>query len=83
MPLLEWYKYFQIFYVCFHCIIFQVEAARQCTEYPHDIKYQDQLRRTAEDLRDVTIVAATTPALRAKLVDRVHVRCLLIWLSVK
>ncbi|XP_050295854.1 talin-1 isoform X2 [Anthonomus grandis grandis] len=50
-----------------------VEAARQCTEYPHDIKYQDQLRRTAEDLRDVTIVAATTPALRAKLVDRVQV----------
>ncbi|XP_066142630.1 talin-1 isoform X3 [Euwallacea fornicatus] len=49
-----------------------VEAARQCTEYPHDIKRQDQLRRTAEDLRDVTIVAATTPALRAKLIDRVQ-----------
>ncbi|XP_048523491.1 talin-1 isoform X1 [Dendroctonus ponderosae] len=49
-----------------------VEAARQCTEHPHDIRCQDQLRRTAEDLRDVTVVAATTPALRAKLVDRVQ-----------
>jgi len=53
--------------------LFQVEAARQCTEYPHDIQYQDQLRKTAEDLRDVTVVAATTPALRAKLIDRVQV----------
>lgn len=50
-----------------------VEAARQCASHPHEVKYQDNLRRTAEDLRDVTIVAATTPALRAKLVDRVQV----------
>lgn len=50
-----------------------VEAARQCASYPHDIGYQDTLRKTAEDLRDVTIVAATTPALRQKLVDRVQV----------
>lgn len=58
----------------FHAKRFKVEAARQCTEHPHDIRCQDQLRRTAEDLRDVTVVAATTPALRAKLVDRVQVR---------
>ncbi|XP_060536716.1 talin-1 isoform X2 [Cylas formicarius] len=50
-----------------------VEAARQCASRPHDVDCQDQLRRTAEDLRDVTTVAATTPALRAKLVDRVQV----------
>ena len=51
-----------------------VEAARLCANNPHDVSYQDSLRRTAEDLRDVTIVAATTtPALRAKLVDRVQV----------
>lgn len=50
-----------------------VEAARQCASYPHDVGYQDTLRKTAEDLRDVTIVAATTPAFRAKLVDRVQV----------
>ncbi|KAJ8983101.1 hypothetical protein NQ317_001844 [Molorchus minor] len=49
-----------------------VEAARQCASNPHEVVYQDQLRRTAEDLRDVTVVAATTPALRAKLVDRVQ-----------
>lgn len=50
-----------------------VEAARQCANYPHDVGCQNTLRRTAEDLRDVTIVAATTPALRAKIVDRVQV----------
>lgn len=51
-----------------------VEAARQCASHPHEVKYQDNLVRTAEDLRDATVVAATTPALRAKLVDRVQVR---------
>uniref|UniRef100_A0A6P7FNN2 Talin-2 isoform X4 n=1 Tax=Diabrotica virgifera virgifera TaxID=50390 RepID=A0A6P7FNN2_DIAVI len=50
-----------------------VEAARQCASHPTEIVYQDQLRKTAEDLRDVTVVAATTPALRAKLVDRVQI----------
>ncbi|XP_044265750.1 talin-2 isoform X5 [Tribolium madens] len=50
-----------------------VEAARQCASHPHDIHYQSVLRKTAEELRDVTTVAATTPALRAKLVDRVKV----------
>ncbi|CAG9763893.1 unnamed protein product [Ceutorhynchus assimilis] len=50
-----------------------VEAARRCTECPSDTTCQDLLRRTAENLRDVTMVAATTPALRAKLVDRVQV----------
>lgn len=50
-----------------------VEAARQCASHPHDVNYQDELRRTAEDLRDVTVVAATTSALRAKLVNRVQV----------
>jgi talin len=50
-----------------------VEAARQCASHPHDIQYQSLLRRTAEELRDVTAVAATTPALRAKLVDRVKI----------
>lgn len=50
-----------------------VEAARQCASNPHDVRFQDNLRKTAEDLRDVTVVAATTPALRAKLVDRVQV----------
>ncbi|XP_057660933.1 talin-1 isoform X1 [Diorhabda carinulata] len=50
-----------------------VEAARQCASHPHEVVYQDQLRKTAEDLRDVTAVAATTPALRAKLVDRVQI----------
>ncbi|XP_072378613.1 talin-1 isoform X3 [Diabrotica undecimpunctata] len=50
-----------------------VEAARQCASHPTEIVYQDQLRRTAEDLRDVTVVAATTPALRAKLVNRVQI----------
>lgn len=50
-----------------------VEAARQCASHPHEVKYQDNLRKTAEVLRDVTIVAATTPAFRAKLVDRVQV----------
>lgn len=28
-----------------------VEAARQCASHPHDVNYQDELRRTAEDLR--------------------------------
>lgn len=28
-----------------------VEAARQCASNPHDVNYQDELRRTAEDLR--------------------------------
>lgn len=51
-----------------------VEAARQCGNHPHDVAYQTTLRKTAEDLRDVTSVAATTPALRAKLVNRVEVR---------
>ncbi|CAH1114601.1 unnamed protein product [Psylliodes chrysocephalus] len=50
-----------------------VEAARQCASHPHEVVYQDQLRKTAEVLRDVTVVAATTPALRAKLVDRVQI----------
>lgn len=50
-----------------------VEAARQCASHPHEIRYQDSLRKTAEDLRDVTTVAASTPAMRAKLVDRVQV----------
>ncbi|KAL3286614.1 hypothetical protein HHI36_001113 [Cryptolaemus montrouzieri] len=50
-----------------------VEAARQCANYPQDVVYQDALRRTAEELRDVTIVAATTPALRAKMVETVQV----------
>ncbi|XP_049817811.1 talin-2 isoform X3 [Aethina tumida] len=50
-----------------------VEAARQCANNPHDVGYQDVLRKTAEDLRDVTTVAATTPALRSKLVERVQV----------
>lgn len=50
-----------------------VEAARQCGNHPHDVAYQDTLRKTAEDLRDVTSVAASTPALRAKLVNRVEV----------
>lgn len=50
-----------------------VEAARQCASHPHEVQYQDSLRKTAEDLRDVTTVAATTPAIRAKLVDRVQV----------
>lgn len=50
-----------------------VEAARQCGNHPHDVAYQDTLRKTAEDLRDVTSVAATTPALRARLVNRVEV----------
>lgn len=50
-----------------------VEAARQCASHPHDIHYQSVLRKTAEELRDVTTFAATTPALRAKLVDRVKV----------
>lgn len=51
-----------------------VEAAQQCASHPHDAKYQTTLRKTAEELRDVTIVAATTPALRARLVDRVQVK---------
>lgn len=50
-----------------------VEAARQCASHPHDVGYQDALRKSAEYLRDVTTVAATTPALRAKLVNRVQV----------
>lgn len=50
-----------------------VEAARQCASHPHDVHYQSVLRKTAEELRDVTTVAATTPAVRAKLVDRVNV----------
>ncbi|KAK9884059.1 hypothetical protein WA026_004996 [Henosepilachna vigintioctopunctata] len=50
-----------------------VEAARQCANYPQEVAYQDALRRTAEELRDVTIVAATTPALREKLVETVQV----------
>ncbi|XP_065168829.1 talin-2-like isoform X5 [Atheta coriaria] len=49
-----------------------VEAARQCASHPQDISYQDTLRASAEYLRDVTTVATSTPALRAKLVERVN-----------
>lgn len=60
-----------------------VEAARQCGNHPHDVAYQTTLRKTAEDLRDVTSVAASTPALRAKLVNRVEVSKCVIKLFVK
>ncbi|XP_017774741.1 PREDICTED: talin-2 isoform X2 [Nicrophorus vespilloides] len=49
-----------------------VEAARQCANNPQNVSYQDSLRSTAEYLRDVTIVTSTTPALRARLVERVN-----------
>lgn len=49
-----------------------VEAARQCASHPHDVERQDELRRAAEELRDVTSVAASTPALRARLISRLQ-----------
>lgn len=49
-----------------------VEAARQCASNPHDVERQDELRRAAEELRDVTSVAASTPALRARLINRLQ-----------
>lgn len=49
-----------------------VEAARQCASHPNDVTRQDELRRAAEELRDVTSVAASTPALRTRLINRLQ-----------
>uniref|UniRef100_A0A146KWR6 Talin-1 n=3 Tax=Lygus hesperus TaxID=30085 RepID=A0A146KWR6_LYGHE len=45
-----------------------VEAARACASNPHDIKSQNHLKQTVEDLRNATTIVAT-PAIRKKLIS--------------
>lgn len=49
-----------------------VEAAKQCAKTPSDTNRQHELRRAAEVLREVTSVAASTPALKNRFLDRLE-----------
>ena len=50
-----------------------VEAARICANQPNDINRQNDLRKAAEELRDITNIAVLTPAIRHKLITKLHV----------
>ena len=52
-----------------------VEAARLCASSPHDVLHQDALRHAAEDIRAAATSAGTTPAMRARTINRLEVRC--------